>query len=294
MKKKHKPQSLKPTLFTLLIACLITSTGCETIQSVLNEATFTKPTASITDVRLLDLGLESTTLAFDVKVSNPYAIALPLLTTDYSLVGGEEKTPFLSGKAEPGGSIPAKGSTVITLPAEIRYDSLLSILSGVKPGSVLDYSASLGLSIETPGDGSIRLPVSHTGQLPIPTVPDVELTSFKWGELSLNKASAVFDLKIGNRNEFPVDLSKLNYDLSLSGISIADASMNQATSFGAGSSENLEIPLSFSPLNLGLAVFNMLKGDGADYNITGEMDFQTPFGPMNLPFNGKGQTDFDH
>ncbi len=273
--------------------CLGTG-GCETIENVLNEVNMTKPTASITDVHLIDLGLESTTLAFDVKIKNPYGVALPLLTTDYALTTGANKTPFLNGKATPSDSIPAHGSATITLPAIVHYDALLTTLSNVYPGAVLDYNATLGLSVDAPVTGPLRLPVTHKGQLPIPNVPKVELTNFKWDQLTLNKASAVFDLNIKNTNDFPIDLEMMNYDLTLAGVNIANASLSEAASFGIGSSANLQIPLSFSPIKLGLAAFNMLKGDGAAYHITGNMTLQSPFGPMNLPFDSAGNTDFDH
>ena len=276
-------------LSTLLLALLLlTSTGCETVKSVL--AGMDKPSASISGVRLQGLTLDSATLVFDVDVSNPYTVPLPLVNVAYGLSSKGSK--FLDGTADVQGSVPAKGTKTIQLPATVAFSSLLKSVSGVKLGSIVPYTAELGLSVDAPAVGRLTLPIKKEGELPIPTVPSVDLQSVQWKSLTLQNAEAVLKLNVVNNNEFPVDLSKIAYSLSLSNTQIISTSLGKAAAFGKGGSATLDIPISLKPANLGIAAFNMLTGKGAGYSINGLMDVTTPFGPMNLPFERKGNTVF--
>jgi len=66
--------------------------------------------------------------------------------------------------------VPAKSKKTVSLPAKINYMEMLKALKGVRPGSNIPYNAELGLSVETPALGVIRLPLKKDGELVLPTV----------------------------------------------------------------------------------------------------------------------------
>ena len=57
-------------------------------------------------------------------------------------------------------------------------------------------------------------------------------------------------------------------------------------------SQQISKPVSFKPLNLGIAAFKMLSGDGANYKLNGTMNMDTRFGKMKLPYERVGKTLF--
>ena len=167
---------------------------------------------------------------------------------------------------------------------------LLKVLQGVRPGAVVPYDASLGLSVNAPVLGPLRLPLRTQGELPVPTPPQVELTGIHWDELSLEQAGGVVRLRLSNLNQFRTELSRLGYSLSLAGAPVAEAAITRAVDLPAdGGAEELEIPLHFSPRQLGLAVFRVLVGSEADYRFAGQADLDTPFGAMSLPVEKAGR-----
>jgi hypothetical protein len=99
-------------------------------------------------------------------------------------------------------------------------------------------------------------------------------------------------LNIGNHNDFDLGLKQLAYDLSLGGVPVVKTSVTKPTTLAKGQKGFLDIPLSFNPMDLGMAVFKMISGHGAGYGLAGSMDVDTPFGPLHLPFNKIGQTLF--
>lgn len=275
----------------IALACLalvFSSTGCSQLKSYLKDVD--KPSARITNVKLNNLSLDGVGILVDVKITNPYAVALPLVNLDYKLA--TNGTPFLNGAADVQGSIPAKDSKTIQVPATISFSGLLENVKTVRPGSVVPYKLDVGLGVDAPVVGRLNLPISKTGEFPVPSLPKIELAGIDWTKLSLQDAQAVLKIKVNNTNSFPIDLSKLDYGLSLGGKRIGGASVSKATHFGKGQSNTLSIPISVKPIDLGLSAFRMLSGKGSSYELGGSLGVKTPFGPLTMPFNKSGSTKF--
>ena len=157
-------------LMCAVVLLCVLFTACETMQDTLK---LKKPAARLTGLKFQDVKLDSATLLFDVEVDNPYPVALPLTNLDYALSTGAEK--FLSGSADAQTTVPAKSTEVVSLPARINYIEMLKALKGVRPGSKIPYKADLGLSVDTPALGLIRLPLKKEGELVLPTVSGAEI-----------------------------------------------------------------------------------------------------------------------
>jgi len=153
---------------------IILLAGCATVQEALN---LKKPTARLADLKFEEAKLDSATLVFDIEIDNHYPVALPLTNFDYSLSTGPEK--FLSGSANAQTTVPAKSKKIVSLPAKINYMEMLKSLTlaykEVRTGSKIPYSAELGLSVDTPALGLIRLPLKKEGELVLPTVSGTQI-----------------------------------------------------------------------------------------------------------------------
>ncbi|NUM36884.1 MAG: LEA type 2 family protein [Candidatus Brocadiae bacterium] len=267
-------------LFLMIcVACLFC--GC---------SSFSKPSASIADVSIQNLSLEKITLGFDVDIQNPYLVALPLSNLKYSLSSGNN--PFLSGDAKVQGTVPANGSKIVTVPVDIAFAPLFKALSSARPGSVVPYQANMDLSVDAPGFGPVVLPMQKAGELPIPDVPEVEITNIQWSELSLSKATANVSISMKNKNDFPLEITKFQYNVRLAKADIAQNSLDKPVECPKGQTSQIQIPISVSPMSLGLAFYNVLTGNGADYLLKGEMEIKTPYGNIHSPFEKGGNTKF--
>jgi LEA14-like dessication related protein len=267
-----------------VILIFVVMGGCATLRDAVN---LRRPGARIAGVGLKDVGLESLTLLFDVEVDNPYVVPLPIADLDYQL--SSVGNPFLSGKADVSGTVPAKGRKTFSLPVEVAYAGLLQVLKGIRPGEVIPYDADLGLSVSPPGTGPLRLAIQRKGEFPVPTVPDAAIDEVKWDKTALDEVAGHIRLKLVNRNRFPVKLKNLKYGLSLGETEVAKSSVDKSLALAADSGEGfVEIPISFSPEKVGLSVLRMLGAGGADYRLNGDLNIDTPFGPMSLPLRVGG------
>jgi LEA14-like dessication related protein len=258
--------------------------GCQSMQDMIGGAP--KPTAHVVGTSIRGLSLENIVLLFDVEVENPYAASLPLIDLGYSLTSGGQK--FLEGTLKPTGSIPAHGKQVIQIPATVPFSSLYAALKGVKPGAIVPYTADFRLGVDVPVLGRIDVPLSKSGELPVPAVPQVELGSLAIGKLGLDQIKASAKLQVKNTNQFPLDLTKLGVSFALGGQEVGRSKLSSPVNLPAGQSTTLEIPLSFSPRAAGLGLVNLLKGNQIAYKVSGSMDANTRFGPLSLPFSHVG------
>lgn len=267
-------------IFTLLCLGMMVAlcVGCSSLSS---------PSVSITGVHITDIAWSKVTLGFDLHVENHYPVALPLSNLKYALSSQEKQ--FLAGDAKVQGTIPAGESKTLSIPVEIAFEPMLAILKNVRPGTLLAYHAHMDLSVDAPAVGPMTLPLDRDGELPIPTMPEVELTNIEFPELSMTSASANVNLKIKNTNAFPLDLTKFDYRLRLANSEVADSSLSQPMSLKAGEIAPVGFRFALSPMKVGMAFFQVLKGASADYSLEGLMELSSSFGPLRCPFNSKGQ-----
>lgn len=260
--------------------------GCQSMQDMLGGVP--KPTAHVIGVSIRGLSLENVVLLFDVEVQNPYAAGLPLIDLGYSLASGGTK--FLEGTVTPTGTIPARGSQILQVPATVPFSSLYTTLKGIKPGANVPYTADFRIGVNVPVLGKIDVPLSKSGEFPVPAVPQVELSSLAVGKLSLDQMKATAILQIKNTNQFPLDLTRLGVSFALGGQEVGGSKLSNPVSLPSGQATKLEIPLSFSPRAVGIGLVNLLKGDQIAYKVSGSIDANTRYGPLSLPFSHVGNT----
>jgi LEA14-like dessication related protein len=273
--------------WVMVLATLLLSVGCESLDKIGTE---NRPTAKIVGARLAGVNTEAANLVFDVDVSNPYAFPLPLTNLDFALA--TQGAPFVTGTARSQGEVPAKGKKRIAVPVSTRFSELFAVAQGVKPGQVVPYVANFNFTAEAPAIGTVSLPVTHSGELPIPTSPQVELKQIRWDALSIEEARATMLIRVVNRNAFPIEINRVGYTLELGGIHILDTGIGSGAKFEANGEQTLEAPLTFSPKRLGAVGFQMLGGRGAGYRFAGTVNASTPQGPIDMPFEKKGETVF--
>ena len=260
--------------------------GCQSVQELLGGAP--KPSAHIIGASIRGLSLENIVLLFDVEVENPYAANLPLADLRYFVASSG--THFAEGSMRPTGSIPARGKQIIQLPVTVQFASLFAALKGVKPGAVVPYTAEVKIGVDAPVLGRVEVPLSKSGELPVPSAPQVQLTSLAIGKLGLDQVTASAKLQIKNTNQFALDLTKLGVRFALGGLDVASSNVSNAVKLPAGQMTTIEIPILFSPRAAGVGLVNLLKANQIAYQVSGSVDANTRFGPLTLPFSHIGNT----
>jgi LEA14-like dessication related protein len=144
--------------------------------------------------------------------------------------------------------------------------------------------------VDAPVLGPLAIPLSKSGEIPVPALPQVELASFDIGRLALDQTTGTAVLKLKNTNQFALDFSKLALNFSLGSQEVGRTSLVKPLSLQPGQTGTLQVPLAFSPRAIGVSVFNLLRGDQIAYKLSGSMEANTRFGPITLPISRIGNT----
>ena len=270
----------------LCLALALFLAGCQSLQDMAGMAP--KPTAHVVGSSIRGLSLSNVVLLFDIEVANPYTAALPLADLSYALNSGGKE--LFKGSVQPSGSIPAKGKQVIQLPVTVGFAPVMAALKGVKPGAVVPYTADFTLGVEAPVVGMLKVPLSKSGELPIPAVPEIEMSSYEIGKLGLDQTTGTVKLRVRNTNQFPLDLKRLGMSFALGGQEVGTTRLSDAASLQAGETATLSVPLSFAPRTVGASLFNLLRGKQIAYKVAGSMEANTRFGPISIPYSKIGNT----
>jgi LEA14-like dessication related protein len=271
----------------MLLAAL--AGACKSLDDALEP--LPKPDARVIGADVRNLSVNGLDLVFDIEISNPYGVKLPVVDLNYTVGSGELQ--LLQGGVTTLATVPANGSSVIRVPARVDFDAVIQTLSYVRPGSILPYHAEITIAVDAPLIGAINLPLKHEGEIPVPAVPEISLASFDIDEITWEEVSATARLRVKNTNQFQIELAKLQFDLEFSDETVASAGTYRSHSLDPGQSAMVEIPISFSPraFSAGITgIFDMQRGSAADYGIAGILDLGTRFGPLSLPFSYGGQT----
>lgn len=247
---------------------------------------FGKPTAEVSGFHLPSINLEKADVVVDVLVSNPNPIPIPLVDILYLIESDGRK--LVSGTIPDAGTIQAHGSETIKIPVSLVYQDIKDTYDDIHPGEVIPYRVKVELLVDVPVLGRITLPLEKTGEIPIPYKPDVDVDKIEFEHLSLEETSASLHLKVENKNKFDLGIKALDYNFILADVTIAEASLSRSANIAQCGEGVLEIPISFRPKDLGSAVWDIVRGRGAGYSMTGKLEVDTPFGPMHLPFSKEG------
>ncbi|MBT3279453.1 MAG: LEA type 2 family protein [Phycisphaerales bacterium] len=126
-----------------------------------------QPSAKIAGIKVGNVSLQAATLIIDVDVTNPYFVPLPMTNLDYSLATSGQT--FLDGQADTLGTVPANESKVLSLPIKVSYLDLFKAVQGIQGKSEIPYTATLGLGVDAPLLGVMRLPMEKSAVLKLPT-----------------------------------------------------------------------------------------------------------------------------
>lgn len=264
----------KQILLFMILLTLSLLQGCSSLDQVNRVMDGRKPTAQVEGVRLDGLDLAGVDLVFDVGIDNPNPFSIDLTGFDYDLQLFDQS--FIKGRQTHGLSLAARSGSRIELPLRLDFKRLLRSYRQLQGVDEASYRLDLGLGFQMPVIGSMRLPVDIEGRFPVPKLPDIRIKSLGVKRLSLERAELELRLEVDNPNSFSLLLQRLEYDLKLNGIAIAEGLIDKPLDIEQGGEGVVSIPLSVDLLRAGMGLYSaLLSGSGLRYELNGALDAAT-------------------
>jgi LEA14-like dessication related protein len=261
-------QSFQQTLLFLFIFLL---TGCAELTK---HAETVKPTAKLTDTRLVNINFDQADLVFDLVVENqnPIAINLAGLNYDFKI----ENQSLVSGVTAQGLEIKPVSTSTVQLPVTLNFDDLKKLPGELWQQDRFAYQLDTKFVVDVPLLGNISIPVSKAGELPVPKLPEIRIRNVQLKNLSLTAAEVVAQVEIKNPNAFDLGLSDFNYQLNVNQQSWGQGSINKSSSIPEKGKGTIEIPVKLNMTSMGRTAYQMLSNrQPLEYHLTGGMTLDT-------------------
>ncbi len=231
--------------------------------------------------RIEGIDFDGVAMSFDVSVRNNVPLSVRVPGGRYALRVSE--STLLSSEDVPESQLPGAGVGVITIPAQIRYADLWTLMGSVRDDRELPIDIEGALAIDVLGD-AVELPFSHSGRLPVLRFPDIDISSVDTSDVSLTSARLNLAGMISNPNVFDVGISKLGYTLRLGDVDLGVVSMETTNSIEADASGEFSLTCKVSAASAIRSILGGVSVGSVRLQPSGVIE--TPYGDVTLPASG--------
>jgi len=238
--------------------------------------------------RIRDFNLEGLTLVFYVNIINSSSRAYYLASYDYRFVVNQKDYIQLQTRLEEGLKIEAKNETLVAFPVKITYEHLFRTIPELQ-NEGFPVCNLIGWARFTDGRRDRgKAALAFTGEFPIFWKPEADFAELRVNALTIGGADIDFEIKFKNKNRFELLVDRIGYELTLGGYSLDQGTISGDKNIEKQGEKIFSIPLLLNFFDVGMEVSNLLKQSSTHCTFSGEVDVQTIWGRLTIPFEIRG------
>ena len=275
----------------LMIVLVSTAIGilffsCAALDSVISDSV-QKPNVSFQSAELVGLSFSDADMLFVLEIENPNPFGVHMAGFDYDFK--IDDATFVSGKKDDRLDVDAGGTSTVELPLNLIYRDLFNSFSSLVDRDESSYEITLGFLFDLPVLGTIRIPVSREGVIPVLRIPNIRYGELRMTDLSFTEAELELTLHLVNPNALKLKLSSLSYDLETNRNPWVQGVLERSVEVGEHEEGVIRLPFSLNLIDIGLGTYNMLNNrDEVEYRVSGDYGFST-----SLPLIGEVSSEYD-
>jgi LEA14-like dessication related protein len=231
-------------------------------------------------------GLDNTglNLVFYIQIKNSSSKAYFLSGYSYRFV--VDQTEYLRLQTSPESRLKLAPSeeTLIALPVKITYEHLFRTVEAIqaKDKALCYIMGELAFADEKKERG--RLPFSFSGEFPIYRNPQVDLVALNINMLTIGGSDLSLEIKLINTNGFELLVQRVSYRIKVGDHPIGDGNISGDKSIPSKGEKTFQIPMLLNFFEVGNDVYTLLQQDTTSCQFSGEIEIQTVWGRLKVPF----------
>ena len=278
----------RPLQRSLILFFIFLLSGCAELAKHVETI---KPTARLTGTHLANINFEQADLVFDLAVENQNPVAINLAGLNYDLK--IENQSLISGVTARGLEIKPASTSTVQLPVTLKFDDLRKLPDELWQKDRFAYQLDTKVVVDLPVIGNYAIPLSRSGELPVPKMPVIKVKGVKIKNLSLAVAEVVAQVEIDNPNAFDLAFSDFDYQLDINQQNWGQGSISQRNSIAQKSKGTIEIPVKLNIMSMGQTAYQLLASkQPLEYQLKGAMTLDTGIELMRnyrMPLDIKGK-----
>ena len=231
--------------------------------------------------------LDSTglTLAFYVQINNSSSKPYYLSGYSYRFVVDQAEYLRLQTSLDSRLRLNPSEETLIALPVKITYEHLFRTVGGVqaKDKALCYIMGELAFADEKKERG--RLPFSFSGEFPIYKDPKVDLVALNINILTIGGSDLNLEVKLTSPNGFELLVQRVSYTISVGNHPIGEGNIGGDKSIPPKGEKVFQLPFLVNFFEVGKEVHAFLQQDTASCQFSGEIEIQTVWGTLEVPFD---------
>jgi LEA14-like dessication related protein len=258
------------------------ASGCALLQDLFNAA-FKRPSVRVLRMKILDMKLDTVRTQFDTEIRNPnpFGVSLAGLAYGFSIEGNR----FASGDVRKRINVKANGRSRTNFPVDVALgrtaNAILAMLEKNEVGYKLDSEWRFKIpQIRRP----IAIPVNFGGRLPMPKIPQLNVTSLQFTNVSLSGLGVRVNTRVRNTNTFQLPIDGLDFDVKLNNRSVLRNKRVSGLRLDPGKTRSIPFDFEVGLVDLGLSAASIAQQP----NLRWQVDAGVRSGVLNMPFSQNG------
>lgn len=253
--------------------------GLQDVRDALEAAA---PTARLEATRLTRIGWDGVAADLVLALDNPNAVRVVLDRWAWQIdVDGR---PLLSGVQPEGAVIDAQGTSQVTLPVELSFQTAASLLPNLRERTEIPLGLQAEVGVRTPF-GPVRVPVDLHTTVPMLHVPRVELLGLRMGSIDLLRQQATVNLVVGLSHRFAdtARFEDVHWAFRLDNRDLVSGHLDELATVAPGPPHQTELPVTFNLAQAGALVLDHLQRKRPiQAGFVAEISVSTPWGSLPL------------
>lgn len=224
-------------------------------------------------------------LVFYVQIKNSSSKVYYLSGYSYRFVVDQTEYVRLQTSLDSRLRLEASQETLIALPVKVTYEHLFRTVENIqmKDKALCYIMGELAFADEKKERG--RLPFSFSGEFPIYRNPQVDLVALNINMLTIGGSDLNLEIKLINTNGFELLVQRVSYKIKVGNHPIGEGNIGGDKSIPANGEKMFQLPLLLNFFEVGKDVYAFLQQDSASCQFSGEIEIQTVWGRLELPFD---------
>jgi LEA14-like dessication related protein len=282
---------MKKGLLLLTVALLASS--CAALRDYTD---IREPDVQFSNMSIQNITFDGVTLLFDFDVTNPNRFNVNAEQYSYEFFINENS--FLSGNQQVPLRIESEATSTIQVPVTLNFQEVYQTFSSLLRQDEMAYMLSTEVEFDLPVAGRKKVPVSTSGEIPIPRVPRIDFGGFDLKNVSLTGADVEVSFRVSNPNRFGISLDRADYNLRVNGREWLDTSLGETIRVGGSENQNITIPIRLNAAQMGSALMDLMSGRTTfNYELTGSAEVSADLegfpGGQLIPFDLSGSYTID-
>lgn len=252
-----------------------------------------KPELTFKSLELQNATFETVDLLATLGIQNPNPISVSLNGFEYE-VRFEGKSLF-QGRQDKKIPIQAHAESPLNIPIHVFYKNIYDAFKNYESKEEASFEVMINVFFELPVLGTITLPATKTGSLPLLKMPSIKDVSLKKKKVEMLKGVELeLTLQLENPNKISFEMAQFQYTFSVAEQPWITGQRLESTSFAPGDQNFLIIPIDLSIAKMGQSVLGIATGGKSlQYVFEGSLVLKTkiPILPsLTWNFKKEGQT----